>query len=211
MGQAHDEQAVGITPSATFLGLLHRVRLGDDAAAAMLLREYEPHVRRVVQLGLTDRRLRQRMDSVDVCQSVFADFLFRCRLGQYELHGPEDLLKLLATIARHKMQKRRAANFAARRDVRRTEPGQLERVPVTDEHDSPSQIAMTRELVRLAEERLTSEEQYLIDERRSGRPWAELSQTLRQDTNALRSKLTRAVRRVSRELGLCEFEDHESD
>lgn len=86
-----------------FRELIRRVRAGDQDAAAELVRQYEPTIRRVVRVRLTDTRLRAALDSMDVCQSVLASVFVRAALGQYELETPEQLLKLLATVTRNKL------------------------------------------------------------------------------------------------------------
>jgi hypothetical protein len=57
-----------------FPELIERVRGGDGDAATELVQRYEPAIRRVVRLRLTDPRLRRAFDSMDVCQSVLASF-----------------------------------------------------------------------------------------------------------------------------------------
>src|SRR5438045_6758201 len=104
-----------------FAELIRRVRAGDEEAAAELVRRYEPAIRRVVRVHLRDSRLRRLLDSTDVCQSVLATFFVRANLGQYELDTPTDLLKLLATIARHKVISQAQRHGADRRDYRRDE------------------------------------------------------------------------------------------
>src|SRR6266404_4654229 len=86
-----------------FHDLIRQVRAGDDAEAAELVRRYEPAIRRAVRIRLGDTRLARAFDSMDVCQSVMASFFVRAALGQYELDAPEQLLKLLATMARNKL------------------------------------------------------------------------------------------------------------
>src|SRR6202051_241453 len=87
----------------SFQSLILRVRAGDDAAAAEVVRRYEPAIRRAVRVRLRDPRLRRLIESVDICQSVFASFFVRTALGQYDLESPDQLLKLLAAIARNKL------------------------------------------------------------------------------------------------------------
>src|SRR5207248_6100556 len=101
------------TPFAT---LIHRVRSGDQDAAAELVRRYEPAIRRVVRVHLRDPRLRRVLDSTDVCQSVLATFFVRANLGEYELDTPESLLRLLASIARNKLTNQALKHQAQRRD-----------------------------------------------------------------------------------------------
>ncbi len=86
-----------------FADLIRRVRAGEEEEAAELVRRYEPAIRRAVRIRLADTRLARAFDSMDVCQSVLASFFVRAALGQYELDAPEQLLRLLATMARHKL------------------------------------------------------------------------------------------------------------
>src|SRR5438128_11905211 len=83
----------------SFADLIQKVRAGDHEAAAILVRRYEPSIRRAVRIRLVDARLGRVLDSMDICQSVLASFFVRAALGQYELDKPEQLLKLLATMA----------------------------------------------------------------------------------------------------------------
>jgi len=87
----------------TFRDLILRVRSGDEQAAADLVRRYEPTIRRTVRVRLRNLRLRRVLDSMDVCQSVLLNFFVRVAAGQFELDTPNQLLKLLATMARHKV------------------------------------------------------------------------------------------------------------
>ena len=82
----------------TFHALIRRVRAGDEDAAAQVVRRYEPAIRRLVRMKLTDPRLTRYLDSVDVCQSVMANFFVRMAAGQFELNTPDQLLKLLSAI-----------------------------------------------------------------------------------------------------------------
>src|SRR4051794_7874124 len=86
--------------------LIRRVRARDEDAAAELIRRYEPAIRRAVRVRLADARLGSLLDSMDICQSVLKSFFVRAATGQYELETPEQLLKLLATMARNKLTNR---------------------------------------------------------------------------------------------------------
>src|SRR5262249_35457012 len=109
------EEKAAMSEEIPFPELIRRVRMGDDQAAAELVRRYEPAIRRVARVRLTDPRLQRLFDSMDVCQSVFGSFFIRTALGEYELETPEQLLHLLAAMTRKKVvdQSRRAR--AARR------------------------------------------------------------------------------------------------
>src|SRR5262245_19448533 len=58
----------------SFAGFIQRIRAGDARAAEELVRRYESDVRVAVRARLTDPLLRRQLDSLDVCQSVFASF-----------------------------------------------------------------------------------------------------------------------------------------
>src|SRR4029079_15059120 len=109
--------------------LIRRVRDGDQQAAAELVRRYEPAIRRAARVRLMDTRLNRLLDSMDICQSVMASFFVRTALGQFQLETPDQLLKLLATMARNKLAGQVQVHGAARRDFRRVvaDPGDGER------------------------------------------------------------------------------------
>ncbi|SRR5579871_5714018 len=187
-----------------FLALVRRVRAGDGAAAEELVRLYEPAVRRVVRLRLRDPRLRRVLDSADVCQSVLASFFARAAAGQYELERPEQLLRLLAVMARNKL-----AGQARRAYVTRREAG--EDAPcgnsLLDPGPGPCQEVAWRDLLGAVRGRLSDEERQLADRRSRSLGWEEIATELGGSPEALRKKLARALDRVARQLGLDDL-DH---
>ncbi len=108
-----------MSETEAFQVLIERVRAGDAEAAAELVRRYEPMVRRAARVRLVDPRLGRVLDSMDICQSVMARFFVRAALGQYELNSPDQLLKLLATMARNKLANQAHGQRAARRGAAR--------------------------------------------------------------------------------------------
>src|SRR5947207_2363367 len=103
----------------TFPEWIRRIRAGDQQAAAELVRQNEPLIRREVRLHLEDRGLCRLFDSMDVCQSVLASFFVRTAAGQYDLQCPEQLVKLLVTMARNKLISEARRQRRQRRDHRR--------------------------------------------------------------------------------------------
>jgi RNA polymerase sigma-70 factor (ECF subfamily) len=187
----------------TFRDLLERVRAGDEKAAAQLVREYEPQIRRAVRMQLTDPGLNRLLDSVDICQSVLANFFVRMAAGQFEFESPGHLLKLLTTMARNKLYDHARRHQAECRDRRRL--GEEEDAEgFLDPHPSPGQVVANRDLLEQVLRRLGDDERYLVDQRSLGRSWPDLAGELHTSADALRMKLTRALDRVSRELGLDE-------
>ena len=74
-----------VAAEVTFLELMQRVRAGEETAALELHATYADQLQRIIRVRLTQPALRRQIDSLDICQSVFADFFVRTALGQYDL------------------------------------------------------------------------------------------------------------------------------
>jgi RNA polymerase sigma factor (sigma-70 family) len=188
-----------------FTDFIRRIRAGDEQAAEELVRRYEPLIRRRIRLQLEDRRLGRLFDSMDVCQSVLASFFVRTAAGQYDLEQPEQLLKLLVTMARNKLASEARRQHRQRRDDRRVVPGggdELAEVATRD--PSPSRYAAGKDLLHRVRASLNDEERQIADLRGQGLGWPEIAVQLGGTADARRMQLTRALERVSRELGLDE-------
>jgi RNA polymerase sigma-70 factor (ECF subfamily) len=197
-----------VTEDETIRDLLRRVRGGDGSAATELVRRYEPEIRRAVRVRLTDQRLRRVLDSMDVCQSVLGNFFVRVAGGQYDLEQPNDLLRLLVAMARNKVLDHVRRQRASRRDQRRIAADPAEAFgTVEDGAPSPSRVVAGQDLLQEVRRRLSDEERDLADQRALGRDWNVIADERGAKADALRKKLTRALDRVSRELGLEDF-DH---
>jgi RNA polymerase sigma-70 factor (ECF subfamily) len=190
-----------VPASPEFADLIRRVRDRDQDAARELVRRYEGAIRRVVRIRLRDANLRRLLDSADICQSVLASFFIRTALGQYEVDSPEELLNLLAAIARNKLSNQASRLKARKRDVGRDAAGDAA-PQVPDDASDPSEQASARELLDKVRDRLGSDERYLAEQRALGRSWQGLADELGGTDVALRKKLTRALNRVMADLGL---------
>jgi len=184
-----------------FEDLIRRVRAGDQEAAALLVRTYEPVIRRAARVRLGDTRLRRILDSMDISQSVFASFFVRAALGQYELDKPERLLKLLVSMSHKKLANHVREHGAARRDYRRlgsiTPGGEA-----VAAGPMPGEQVALNELVAEFRKRLSVEERQLADLRALGREWPDIAVECGGSPEALRKKLARAIQRIAQELGV---------
>jgi RNA polymerase sigma-70 factor (ECF subfamily) len=190
-----------MSEAQAFRDLVHRVRGGDDEAATEMVRRYEATIRMAIRVRLDQSELRRLLDSMDICQSVLANFFVRAASGQFELDTPEQLVKLLVTMARNKLVNHANQQRAARRDHRRRE-GNLGDMAVADSSPSPSQVATYRELLQAVRSRLNADERQLADFRSQGHSWAEIAAELDKNADALRFQLNRALDRVARDLRL---------
>jgi RNA polymerase sigma factor (sigma-70 family) len=194
-----------VTTDGAFLQLVQRLRAGDEGAALELHSLYAEQLQRIVRVRLTQPGLRRQMDSIDICQSVFADFFMRTAMGQYDPRTPAELLSLLATMARHRLFYHSKKQKAARRDVRRVEGGAIEDLSLAGDGQTPSQIISAKELLQQCQQRLTDEERSLLEMRRAGHSWDEVGQAVGKSAEAVRKQFERTIKRVSGELGIEEF------
>jgi RNA polymerase sigma-70 factor (ECF subfamily) len=188
----------------SFADFMRRVRAGEAEATAELVREYDPAIRLEVRLRLRDRRLKRTCDSVDVCQSVLASFFKRAAAGQYDLQEPEQLMRLLVTIARNKVAYQARKGTAGRRDHRRVEAGDAAEWELADAAPDPGRQAENDDLVKAFRARLTEEEQRLAELWSQGESWAEIAAALGGSPEARRMQWARVVARVASQLGLDE-------
>src|SRR5690242_2088915 len=133
-------------PDPSFDELIRRVRSGDEQAAARLVRDFEPVVRRVAHARLRDGRARSEFDSMDICQSVLATFFVRAAAGVYDLKEPDDLVKLLLTMTRNKVAEKMRRRHRLRRDSRRTVGG-VEELALAGRDPTPSSVVAHKELL----------------------------------------------------------------
>ena len=191
-----------MTEDPDFVEFLRRIRAGDDAAATELVRRFEPLIRREVRMRIGDDRLNRAFDSLDVSQSVLACFFSQAATGEYELDQPEQLARLLLTMARNRLISRARAERRLVRDIRRltADPSVLDQV--ADGRPSPSQVVSRREELELLKASLTEEERQIFDLRVGGLSWDEVATRLGGSGPARRMQLSRGLERVeqSREL-----------
>ncbi|HLJ93474.1 MAG TPA: sigma-70 family RNA polymerase sigma factor [Gemmataceae bacterium] len=186
----------------SFQELLQRVRQGDEAAAVELLRRYEAPLRHIIHVRLVDARLRRLFDAEDICQSVLASFFVRAALGQYELNRPEDLLKLLAVMARNKLADKARRPSVERHADRRVPLDELPDQAIASREGTPSQRVALQDLLSEARRRLSPDERHLLDLRDQGLDWAAIAAQVGGSPEALRKRLARAIDLVVAELGL---------
>jgi DNA-directed RNA polymerase specialized sigma24 family protein len=190
-----------MSDETAFSAFIRRIRAGDEQAARELVERYEPVIRREVKMRLRDPRLHRQFDWRDICQSVMASFFLRAASGQYDLDQPDQLLRLLVVMTRHKLSKQERRHRAGKRDYRLQEdrdPTYLEGKPGAD--PTPSRVVAGRELLEAFRARLSEEERMLADLRAQGCDWGEICDRHGGTPQGRRMQLARAVSRTMRQL-----------
>jgi RNA polymerase sigma factor (sigma-70 family) len=188
----------------TFAELIRRVRAGDEGAATELVRSCEPHIHRAVRQPLRYFGLDRVLESTDISQAVLAAFFQRRLVFRVQLKHPDQLLRLLVRMARHKLMDEVRKNQATCRDRRRLEPKQaapLEEV-VALADPSPSKIAAANELIRELYRRLPADARVLAELRTAGLDWAAIAGLRGGTAESLRKRLARAIERVAHQMGV---------
>ena len=197
--------------SAEFFDQLRSIRAGEPRAVELFVATYEPFIRRTIRHRLGRAALRSVADSIDVCQSVFGSFLIRMAAGEYELKSERDLQRLLVAITQNKFMALQRREMAEKRDRRITvslnSVDDIEDYRQTNDEQSARQV----ELLSAFEQSLSIEERQHFMMRRQGLEWSVIAEDLKENAVVLRKRLSRAVQRVARELGIESAGEKDSD
>jgi RNA polymerase sigma-70 factor (ECF subfamily) len=196
-----------MSDSPSFVDFLTRIRAGDEQAAVELVRRYEPLIRREIRLHIDDQRLNRIFDSMDICQSVMASFFVRTAAGAHDLEEPNQLLRLLVTMARNKLASAARKQYRHKRDSRRSTPDDAAVERAAASEPTPSEQVAGRELLREFRARLTDEERQIADLRADDVAWADIAAKMGGAPQGRRMQLVRAIERIERELGLEDADD----
>jgi RNA polymerase sigma-70 factor (ECF subfamily) len=152
--------------------------------------------------------MRSTLDSIDICQSVMANFFVRAAAGQFDIQSPDQLLRLLITMAKNKITDHARRAHAARRDTRKRDPSGADKLDaVAAAVQTPSEIVANADLLRRFLDLLTPEERRLAERWSEGVSWSDLAAEMNDSSEALRKRLSRAIDRAAKDLGLDEVGD----
>jgi len=192
-----------MSDEAVFSQFIARIRAGDQRAAAELVSQYEPVIRREIRISLHDKNLIRAFDSMDICQSVLASFFVRTAAGEYDIGTEIQLIGLLVDMARNKLISAARREYSQRRDVRRrTGGGEVELAKVPDRQRPVDEELDCRDLLTRVYDRMTSEELRISRLRSSGAAWEDVAAEMGGTPQSRSMQFSRAVDRLAAELGL---------
>lgn len=122
---------------------IERLNDGDLAAVEHVFLAYEPYLRIAVRRRLS-RRLRTKVDSHDIVQSVFADMLRGLRTSGWQFAGRAELQAFLRRVATRRI----ADRYQKHRRLLEREQSLVETLPQNLPHSTlprPSEVAQGRE------------------------------------------------------------------
>jgi RNA polymerase sigma-70 factor (ECF subfamily) len=175
--------------------LLDRLCRGDDAAAAEVFRTYEPYLRLVVRRQLPSR-LRAKLDSADVVQSVWADVLDGFRDAGWRFRDAEHLRAFLLKATRNRLIDRlRQHSPALEREVP-LPTHEPERLPPAQQ-PRPSQVAQAGELWERMLALCPPAHRPLLELKRQGLPISDIAARTNLHPSSVRRILYDLARRLA--------------
>jgi RNA polymerase sigma-70 factor (ECF subfamily) len=187
--------------------LLARVRLGDEAALAELVRSYEPEVRLTARV-LLGRAMRASLDSVDLVQSVHRTLMEGLRDNKLAVSNPQQLLGLAVTLLRRKIAHHwRRLQRQHPLDEEAVETGNLDQVVTSPWEGGPDPAlqAAYNDAVNHLFSKLDDQDRRVVQMRLQGYSTAEVARRLGLDADVLRVRLSRLRRRLREEKVLTEW------
>ncbi|VTS08458.1 RNA polymerase sigma factor [Tuwongella immobilis] len=191
-----------------FRELIRRVRSGDAAAAKILVDQYSSQILRTIRVQMNNPRLRRTVDSHDICQSVLGDFFARVALGQYNLKEPDDLVRLLVTMASNRVTHHaRRSNALKRGKEYHQESSDGVLVSLQSKDSPPSDQLIRKEILEQIVNNLPPE---LVAIHRAriveGKSWAEIAAELGESVAAVSKRYHRALNEQFARLNMTTFE-----
>lgn len=185
-----------------FTQFVNQIRLGNGQAAEELIRRYESAIRVAVRTKMTDPSLKRELESMDICQSVFASFFLRAAAGQYDLSNQKNLVGLLVRMAQNKLAMQVRKQYQQCRDTRKNREFEAGAIDHAGREATPSRIVAGQELWGKVQAQLSREEREIVSRRASGEGWEEIATGMGGSADGRRKQIKRALDRVSEQLGL---------
>jgi len=184
-----------VDDAGEFMRLLAGLRAGDPSAGDALCRQFAPVIRATVRRQLHPR-LRDRFDSLDFVQDVWASFL-AIPADRYAFESPEALLAFLTKVAHHKVVNVVRQRFGRGKDAisreERVEKGAgAERDPILSSLPTPSQWAVAGEEWQRILRRFPVGHRVIVERLREGYSHEDIARM----ANVSMSTVSRVVRRL---------------
>ncbi len=131
-----------------FQRLVKRAQQGDTDAIESLIARYNPEIRQEVRRYL-NRKLRQKVDSIDLVQDVWGSF-FRQFPNKNPFENPKKLTAFLVKLARHRaidaFRKRlKSQKYNVNKECSLENSGHFEADQFSDRQPTPSKLLMQQE------------------------------------------------------------------
>lgn len=187
-----------MTDDERFRELMQCAHQGDTEAVYLLVHIQRPHLERAIRLQMARTpKIRPAVGASDIFQTVFRRFFVEFLAGTYDakLATPQELLKLLRTIARN-----RISTLAKTQNVIAHDNDLSLLAQQMTDGDAPSGVAAGRELWRTVKERLSPVDFRIVEMRTEKHTWDEIGSELNITAEAARARLAHRIRRILEDL-----------
>jgi RNA polymerase sigma-70 factor (ECF subfamily) len=178
------------------------LRVGDETAARQLFERYAEQLVALARRRIS-QRLASRIDAEDIVQSVFRTFFHRAQQGQFELHDPDDICKLLARITVHKTFRQIAFHKRAKRDpgheAAQTDDSQELLLKLLAGEPTPEEATAFLDQLEHFFARLKPEQRRILELRMEGYGSAEIAEKLNTTDRQIRRIMERVRGEAERE------------
>lgn len=174
---------------------LARLNAGDEAAVERLYRVYEPYLRMILRRRIS-AGLRQKVDSADIVQSVFADVVVGVRQGGWRFENRAQLQGLLRRIASRRLSDRYTRHHNALQREQSLVGVEANAHPKAHE-PQPSQVAQGREFWERVLRACPPEHHEIVRLRLNGARLAEIAQRTGLHEGSVRRILYELARRLA--------------
>jgi RNA polymerase sigma factor (sigma-70 family) len=175
--------------------MIEQLNRGEEAAAERAFLEYEPYLRMAVRRQLSGR-LRSKLDSMDIVQSVWADVLGGFRRAAWQFSDPSHLRAFLVRVARNRLIDRERQLHRALEKERPLElTGSGEMPKAVDPR--ASQVAEMNELWGRMLDQCAPNHREILVMKRQGLPLAEIARRTGLHEGSIRRIIYELARRMA--------------
>jgi RNA polymerase sigma-70 factor (ECF subfamily) len=177
--------------------MIERLNRGDEAAAEQAFLEFEPYLRMAVRRQLSGR-LRSKLDSMDIVQSVWADVLGGFRRSAWRFSDPAHLRAFLVRVARNRLIDRERQLHRSLEKERPLDPFGSGEMPKAIDPRA-SQVAEMNELWWRMLEECAPKHREILFLKREGMPLAEIARRTGLHEGSIRRIIYDLARRMAPE------------
>ncbi len=141
---------------------------------------------------------------MDICNEVMADLV---RRDQHQTFSAEDALAYVLRAIDNQVLDTFRTLARQCRDFRRNAGTPVDEFELSQNHSTPSQIALRREVIDKIRSMLDAEEALAVDLMLENRNWEEIGQRLQVKPDTARMRVRRALDRVRNSMGLTDEVD----
>ncbi len=181
-------------------GLLRQAVAGCEDSAVRFVQLFETQIRMEIRTRLASAELARVIDSVDIAQSVFTDFLISARTGEIGQQEPRAAIAMLMRTSREKVAQKIRYHQAGKRDWRRNEGTVEQYVQLPSDAPGPREQATESDMLEFLRAKLGETDFRLLQLRIEGCSWGEVSVEVGMSPDACRMRIQRLRSELPREV-----------